>query len=209
MPYSSFSFADIKKLDITVKDQSRLFADVNEVDLSQGFVENLLTDNLPLALAINTEKSRSELIISPVLMELRKLLHKQISLFSGTEFNVDESHNLKGVCDFIISLSAEQFFIDAPIITIVEAKKDNIIDGIPQCIAEMRAAQIFNERQEKPLPVIYGVVTSGSLWKFLRLEGQTLFLDLDEYYIKEIHKIIGILEMMCIGDEAKKSQSIR
>lgn len=197
MIYSNFSFADIKKLNIQIKNKPKLFADVKKIELAPDFVENLLDDCLPLALAINTEKSRSELIITPILLELRKLLNQQISLFSGTEFNVDETQQLKGICDFIISLSPQQFFIDAPIITLVEAKKDNIIEGIPQCIAEMRAAQLFNERQEKPLPIIYGVVTSGSLWKFLWLEKQILFLDKDEYHIKEIHQIIGILKTMC------------
>jgi len=197
MPYSSFCFADIQKLGITIMDKAGLFADIEEINLKSLFVNNLLAENVPLALAINTEKSRSELIIAPVLLELRKLLDKKISLFSGTEFTVDETQNLKGICDFIISLSAEQFFIDAPIITIVEAKKDNIIDGIPQCIAEMRAAQLFNEKQQQPLARIYGIVTSGSLWKFLYLEEQSLYLDLDEYHIKEIAKIMGVLTMMC------------
>ena len=48
-----------------------------------------LAENVPVALDISTEKARSEFIIAPVLMEVRRQLHARISLFSGVEFNVD------------------------------------------------------------------------------------------------------------------------
>jgi len=70
--------------------------------------------------------------------------------------------------DYIISLSKEQFFLDIPIITIVEAKNEKINLGLPQCIAEMKAAQIFNQTKgSKQFKKIFGVVTTGSNWKFL------------------------------------------
>ncbi len=198
MPYSNFSFDKVKEvLELEIEDAQGLFDKVPEHKLSEDFVNELLEDNVPLALAINTEKARSELIITPVLLKIRKIEQKRISLFSGVEFNVDEDHDLKGICDFIISLSKEQLFINAPIITIVEAKRDNIQEGIPQCIAEMKAAQIFNERKHNEIKSVYGVVTTGSLWKFLKLTEKPIAVDLDEYHIKEVQKIIGILHSMC------------
>lgn len=149
MTYSNFSFDQIKQLSIKTEHKVGLFSDIDPIGISEMFYREMLEDIVPLALSNNTEKARSELIISPVLLQLRKLENKKISLFSGIDFNVDEEKGLKGACDFIISLSDQQLFLDAPVIALVEAKKENIIQGIPQCIAEMKAAQIFNERRKK------------------------------------------------------------
>ena len=40
------------------------------------------------------------MIIAPILVELKRLLKDQVSLFSGIEFNVDPEHELTGFCDF-------------------------------------------------------------------------------------------------------------
>jgi hypothetical protein len=100
-----------------------------------------------VALAFSTEKARSEFLIAPILMEARRLRHGAVSLFSGAELNVDASRGLNGFCDFVLSGSATQTELDAPLITIVEAKNENIRAGVPQCAAEMFAAQLFNERR--------------------------------------------------------------
>ncbi len=67
------------------------------------------------------------------------------------------------------------------------------MSGLGQCAAEMIASGIFNEQDGTTLSKIYGVVTSGNIWKFLKLEGNKIYIDLDDYYIKEVSKIIGIL----------------
>ena len=76
---------------------------------------------------------------------------------------------------------------------LVEAKKENINAGLGQCVAEMLAARIFNERSGNEIPAIYGSVTTGSIWKFLKLEGSVINIDLTEYYLKDVNKILGIL----------------
>ncbi|MEM8503637.1 MAG: hypothetical protein AAF716_10855 [Cyanobacteria bacterium P01_D01_bin.1] len=193
MPYSQFSIESIQSdLGVRVQDRSGLFAEVAAIPYSD-FLAQSLKEYSPLAIAIGTEKSRSEFIIAPILFELKKQLANQISLFSGKEFNVEPTKGLSGFCDFLISRSPEQLFIKSPVVTIVEAKNDNILTGIGQCIAEMVAAQIFNERHQNSILVIYGVVTTGSLWKFLRLEGALVQVDLDEYYLNDIGKLLGIL----------------
>lgn len=197
MAYRNFSFDKLKaKFNLNIENKVGLFSKNKEILQLNDYFWATLKDNLSLALAINTAKAKSELLISPILVEIRRLVNQQISLFSGIEFHVDEEHDLQGTCDFIIGLSSEQFFLVAPIITIVEAKQDNLTLGLPQCIAEMKAAQLFNERQGHHIPTIYGIVTTGSLWKFLKLEKLTVSIDLDEYHIKELTKIMGILLTM-------------
>lgn len=196
MSYSDFDIKKVKdELQIKIVEQNGIFSKIEEVDVSD-ILTFVLDDNVPLALAINTEKARSELIISDVLVELRRKFDRKISLFSGVEFNVDKDRGLNGYCDFIISRSPEQLIIDSPVITIVEAKNENIVGGIGQCIAEMVAAKIFNERENDSIEFIYGAVTSGSAWKFLRLENDTVYIDLREYYVENVNKIVGILSAM-------------
>jgi hypothetical protein len=151
--------------------------------------------NTPLALAVNSEKSRSELIIAPLLLELKRNNPSQVSFFSGKEFNVDPARELNGFCDFLISRSPEQSLIQSPVIAVVEAKNENIELGLGQCIAEMVAAQIFNERKGRTMPNIIGAVTTGSTWKFMQLDGKLINLDLQEYFLNQVGQILGILSL--------------
>ena len=100
---------------------------------------------------------------------------------------------LNGTCDFLISQDSELLFIRSPVVTLVEAKKENINSGLGQCAAEMVAAQLFNEQEGNNIRIIYGVVTSGNIWKFMKLEKQVLSIDFIEYYLQNLPKIIGIL----------------
>ncbi len=196
MAYSNFSLTDaIKQFGLTLKDKNDLFADIPEVAYSE-YLNFTLNYNLRIASEINTEKARSEMIITPILLELRRMLDDKISLFSGKEFNVDLEKGLNGACDFLISLSESQIVIMAPVLAIVEAKKEDLIGGLGQCAAEMYAAQLFNEKEGNRVPVIYGLVTSGTVWRFLKLEGNALDIDVVEYYIKDVGKILGIFSSL-------------
>jgi len=196
MSYSDFTVKKTQELfQIELIEETGIFSHSKEIELNPYFVETL-TENIPLALAINTEKARSELIISPVLVELRKIHKKKISLFSGIEFNVDKTKDLTGFCDFILSNSPEQLFLKSPVVTIVEAKNENIMTGLGQCIAEMIAVLIFNEKEGNLITKVYGSVTTGNLWKFINIEQNSIFIDMDDYGIKDVAKILGILSDM-------------
>ncbi|MCI5130188.1 MAG: hypothetical protein D3904_01405 [Candidatus Electrothrix sp. EH2] len=196
MPYSEFTIKQVKEaFDLTIIENKSLFEGVDPVNLDDS-VKKRLDEYVPLALAVNTEKARSEFIIAYLLLELRTDLSSHISLFSGIDFDVDKEQRLNGFCDFIISLSTEQFFLTSPVIAVVEAKNENIIGGIGQCLAEMVAARIFNEREGNIVEHIYGVVTTGSVWKFLKLTDDKAAIDRKEYHIEQAGKIMGILAAM-------------
>lgn len=193
MVYSDFNLEKVKQtFQINTLEATDIFANVPELEYSQ-LLKEILQYNLPIAIASNSEKARSEMIIAPILLELRKQLNDQINLFSGVEFNVDAAQGLNGICDFIITRSPERLIVTAPVIVIVEAKKENIPGGLGQCVAEMLAARIFNERSGNENLPIYGTVTTGSIWQFLKLDGQVIQIDLSEYYLKDVNKILGIL----------------
>jgi hypothetical protein len=92
-----------------------------------------------------------------------------------------------------MSRDPEQLFVKSPVVTIVEAKKEDINSGLGQCVATLIAAQIFNERKGQAIPDLLGTVTTGSAWKFLKLGGKSLSIDLEEYSIRDTSKILGIL----------------
>jgi hypothetical protein len=193
MAYNKFTINQIRKqFDIQVAEASNLFPNVAPVAPNET-LRDLLTRYIPLAEAIGTEKAKSEFIVAPILAELRELRHQQISLFSGLEFNVDEAQGLTGRCDYIISQSPLQFSLTAPILVMVEAKNDNINEGLGQCMAEMIAAQRFNQREGNETKTIYGCVTTGSVWRFLKLEEKQIWIDDKQYFIESLETILGIL----------------
>ena len=199
MAYSDFTLAQVtQQFGLTINDQTNLFATTPDAEASE-LLSDTLSYSLPLALAINSEKARSEFIIAPILVELRKKLNNQISLFSGLDFNVDPQQGLNGTFDFLVSRSPIQSLIAAPVVAIVEAKKENLNVGLGQCIAEMVAARIFNERAKINISIVYGAVTSGTNWRFLKLEGEAVLIDLVEYYISDVAKILGILHSAASG----------
>jgi len=201
MSYSDFTLKKVKEqLKIKVVENRDLFSETNEIEISD-YLSTTLKYNVPLALAVGTEKFRSELIIANILLEVRRILNDKISLFSGINLEVDKQQDLNGFCDFLISKSPEQYYLNAPIITIVEAKNENISGGLGQCIAEMFAAYLFNEKEGLILPNIYGVVTTGNTWKFLKYELNTVYIDVPEYHVTNINKIVGILVNM-VNQEA-------
>ena len=196
MSYEEFNLEQISSnFGLAIEENVELFADIQEVQLDEFFLR-YLHNNIPLAVAISTEKAKSEMIIAPILIELRRMLNNQISLFSGVKFNVDSTRGLNGFCDFLISRSRQQSFIKSPVVAIVEPKNDNIKSGYAQCMAEMIAAKIFNEREGKEFENIFGVVTNGNQWKFLKLNKDTIYIDLNDYYIISSEKIMGILISM-------------
>jgi hypothetical protein len=195
MSYSEFTLESVQTaFDLTIAERANLLNDSPLAESSE-FLNQLLKEFVPLALAMNTEKARSELIIAPILVEVRKKYLDKASLFSGVELNIDRDSGLNGVCDFLLSRSPSQLMLKAPVVVVVEAKKENINGALGQCIAEMWAAKLFNQQHENDMSVIYGAATTGNDWKFLRLSDRLVEIDLTEYQLSNIDKILGILSL--------------
>ncbi len=124
------------------------------------------------------EKAKAERIISPVLMEVAEAFPNKISFFSGEEINVDAAQDLAGPCDFFFALHPPKPFIDAPIISLVEAKNEDMEWGIAQCAGQMYAASVFNQQKGKAMKMIYGCATTGTDWQFMRYEDKVFTIDM-------------------------------
>jgi hypothetical protein len=200
MPYSSFSLLQVQRqFDLKVI-KGVFFADLPTLTPGE-WLTDLLAKSAPFAAAQGSEKARSELIVAPLLFELRELLDRQIGLFSGTDFSIDNESGLNGICDFLLTRSTNELIIEAPAIILIEAKKGELNAGWGQCAAEMIAAQKFNLASGQEIPTIYGSVTTGTQWQFLKLTGRDLTIDVTEYSLNPLDRILGILKWMIDGSD--------
>ncbi|HZS03700.1 MAG TPA: hypothetical protein VFD58_02415 [Blastocatellia bacterium] len=207
MAYGDFKLNKVcQTFSLTTNAITDLFSSVSEVVVGE-FLRTALERIGPLGMSIGTEKARSEFIIAPILAEAQVLSRNRVSLFSGIEFNVVPEKDLKGVCDFIFSRSSNIYEMTAPVLMVVEAKKEDISAGLGQCAAEMVAARFFNEREATGVTTIFGAVTSGSEWRFLKLESDVIFVDKSLYYLAQVDKILGILLHILQDDQASQARA--
>jgi hypothetical protein len=186
----SFALTEVRNRD--------LFLDVKPIEPGE-FLRKWLDTFAPVALGVNSEKARSEYIITPMLGEVKLRVGDSVNVLPGVTFDVDKGQGLAGFCDFLIARSPEIYYVQGPILAVVEAKKEDLVAGLGQCVAEMVAIRLFNDREGTPIPAVFGCVTSGNIWRFLKLEGSNLFIDLPEYYLRNAGKILGILESIARG----------
>ncbi len=199
MAFSDFDLKTaIQTFSLTENRDSDLFAQVEPLEPSE-FLRVWLDTFAAVALGVNSEKARSEFIIAPMLAETKLRVGTSVNVLPGVTFEVDKQQGLSGFCDFLIARSPEIYYIQGPIIAVVEAKKEDLIAGLGQCVAEMVAIQLFNQREGTPTSAVFGCVTSGNLWRFLKLEGKTVFFDRREYYLSDVGKILGVLISMMRG----------
>lgn len=194
MSYNKFTLEKtVRDFELTVQMWQLSLREIIPVKASEVLI-TYLAENHDWATAQLSEKARSELIVTPVLAEVRKISNKQISIFSGKKFDIDIKKGLTGVCDFLLSRSPDIFILREPIVAVVEAKRGILEEGWGQCAAEMIAARIFNYNNKSEIKTIYGVVTSGLSWQFLKLEGDKLFIQDSEIKIDELEVILGVFK---------------
>lgn len=193
MAFRDFTFPRVEQdLGLHLRDAD-LFSSAPECPIRESIAE-IVREGVQLALANSTEKAKSEFIIAPVLLELRRLAGGKIALFSGVEWDMEPSRGLNGYCDFILTKGGSEHILRAPFVAVVEAKNDLIRTGLGQCIAATYAARISNERTHERSGPVFGVVSTGAAWKFLRMDGDEVLLDRDEHFIDNLPKIMGILK---------------
>lgn len=193
MAYSDFSLRKVKKAFNLQEQRSLLFDDVDPLSISP-WLQQSLEIGLDLATSSASEKARSEFIVVPILFELRQKNHNNFAIYSGETLDVDEKRGLKGECDFILTKGEVLHGLQAPIFTLVEAKKNDIGGGLGQCVAQMVGAKLFNEQENTPLDYIFGAVTTGTEWQFLRLGQDIISIEKKIYPIENIGKILGFLQ---------------
>lgn len=191
MAYSDFTLSALEEKFGITKVINPLFKELISQEPSE-LLKSILEDMTLFSLT--SEKAKSEAVIFPILAELKRKNKDKISIFSGDNLDVDFSQGLNGECDFVISNKPNLFDIDSPIITVIEAKRDNFTKGIPQCIAQMLGSKMFNEKKNRQVTNIYGCVTNADEWHFLRLKDTTVTIDTKKYYLDNVPEILGVFQ---------------
>lgn len=193
MAYGEFDLRTVEpRFGLTTDGTSDLFGQVPALPVPP-LLRQLLDEWTADALAVNTEKSRSESTIAPIFEAAAKLAPPPVQVFSGTSFDVDRERGLTGTCNFALTWSPQRSFIRSPVVCVAEAERDNVTGGYGQCAPGVVAARNVNERDGGEPRPIYGVATSGTIWKFLLLDGDTLRTDVPEHYLPDVAKIVGVL----------------
>ncbi len=194
----AMAFADfdlktaVQRFQLSENRKTDLFNGVEPIEPSDH-LRGWLAEFAPVALGVNTERARREYIIAPILAEVKRRSQVEINVLPGVLLSVDPAQGLTGYGDYLVTRSAEFYYVQAPLAAVVAAKREDLIAGLGQCVAEMVAIRLFNERKGTPIPAVYGCITSGNNWRFLKLKENDLFIDLPEYYLDDVVKLLGIL----------------
>ena len=200
MAYSDFTLdSAVRLLDVSFA-ETKLFP-----NLKPASVPSWLPDSLQRgrALSLVSEKSRSEFIVAPILLAARELANDRFMVLSGQRLDVDAKRGLTGECDFILAITHSALLLRSPILALVEAKKHDIEAGLGQCIAQMIAARTFNENEGRKPAAVFGCVTTGEDWQFLKLVDSTVELDGRRLYLASVAEILGTILAIVEETEAK------
>lgn len=202
MAYSDFSARDlIQRFGVRFK-AANLFADAPPIEPSQWLVEALERGQ---ALGFNSEKSRSERLVTPILLELSQLNPHTFTIYSGMNLDVDEVAGLKGECDFIFSYSRIQDFVTAPVFCITEAKKQDLEQGTIQASAQLLGASRMNEAEGQPIDTLYGCSTTGIEWRFIQYHRNEISIDERRYLLTDLPEVLGVMQTIVgRGKQARK-----
>jgi hypothetical protein len=188
MPYTDFDLATAEtRLGVSVR-PADLFPKLEPVTVP-GWLHDQLARGQELALL--TEKARSEMLIVPILLAAREIAERSFAIFSGQRLDVDPTRGLSGECDFILSQQDAVPVLRAPVMIVLEAKRGDIEGGVGQCVAQMVGARTFNERAGHPARV-FGCVTTGEDWQFLRLDDSAATYDTTRRYINDLGRLLAV-----------------
>ncbi len=202
MAYSDFTALELKRRFGIQFLAKPMFLDLAPLEPTPWLLDTLRRGQ---ELGFGSEKSRSERLVTPVLLELSDRNHHAFSIYSGLNLDVDPEQGLRGECDFIFSFSRIQDFVTAPIFCITEAKRQDLEQGTVQCAAQLIAARRFNELEGNHPQVLYGCSTTGIEWRFLKYENNEIIIDEQRYFLTQLPALLGALQAVISAAQATSS----
>jgi hypothetical protein len=188
MGYSNFRKIQTvtKKFGLSAK-REELFPTVPLCEPSSWLAETLKKSRL---VPLTNEKTKAERIVSPMLVEIAEFYQQSITLFSGENLEVNPINDLSGECDFFFTVVPRSLYLESPIVSLVESKDEDMEWGTAQCAAQLYGTKLFNEKESKDIPVLYGCATDGVEWQFLRFENNVFYVDNKVY--THVPEVLGV-----------------
>lgn len=205
MSFSDFKTIDQvqRQYDVALQQQSIIQA--QPMSPSPAFAENLQFDIQNID--VRDEAARREVIIYPLLREIFRRYADNLSLFSHRPLAIDdavENNILSGVPDYLVSSRSPlgRTVMGKPLLIVVEAKRDDFSLGWAQCLAEMIAAQKYNESDKIS---VYGIVTNGDAWEFGKLTQKLFMREPGVFPLRDLNELLGAVEFVFREAEAVAS----
>lgn len=193
MAYSKFTLQGILEAFDLTEIHEKSIGKITKYEPSPWLTQTL---QYSMRVAYVSEKSRSEAIIMPILLELQNINNNSFSIYSGANLDADKKLSLNGECDFVLSKSVQSVEINAPIFCMTEAKDGVIPKSWGQCVAQMVGARIYNKKHNKHYEIIYGCVTNGDNWQFIKLHENTVIIYESMIYLNDLPGILGAFQFI-------------
>ena len=193
MAYGDF---DLRKVTtdfgLVCEQDTDLFADAAPVPPSDE-LRKWLDRFAALALGLGSDLARAAYLLGPIFGEVMRRASSPVLVFPGITLDVDKNRGLTGTCDYLMTRARELYYLRGPLFVATAARRDDPGGGLGPCAAQMVAVRMFNDKDKTPLDAVYGCVTSGNNWRFLKLDGDTLTIDKTEYHIQNVAAVLGVL----------------
>ncbi len=163
---------------------------VKRVEPSEKLKMDLEDANI---ITLSTEKAVSERLVAPILAEIGKR-NDFIQIFSGEIIVGDKKQGLNGEIDFIFSRTPWTLKPKNPLLCVTESKLGLVDKGVDQAAAQMLGVRYFNQKHDYKDIAVHGVVTDGKSWRFLKLDGNNLFVDRTDYSTTDLSLLLGVLQ---------------
>jgi hypothetical protein len=184
--FSGFSKEEAFKL-LGLKDLTPWRIEANPIGPSEFFQMHLqrLQRNFDLE---GYEESKKLLIDAICDEAIDPLTH--LKIWKGAKL---ESDVATGFVDYLVA--ERQRYLSAPMLCIIEAKKDDFEQGLAQCLVEMYACQWNNRKINRSLDVL-GIISNGSSWRFYRLIESGEVFESAAYSIGDMELLLGRLRFV-------------
>jgi hypothetical protein len=137
-----------------------------------------------------SETFTREAIIYPALRDVWRPYRDALTLLSGEPLDYDD--NLRGELDYMVCRRSPRgpLVPDRPVLLVGEAKREDSTRGWNQALGGMIAARMIDPT---PGRVFYGLVTTGSVWRFGKLDGPTFTEDPRPFGLDDLDRLAGAL----------------
>ena len=118
-----------------------------------------------------------------------------LSVIIKTSRRFRYNDKLSGTPDYLIATRSAlgKTVLEAPLVMVAEAKKNDFEQGWGQCLAELVAAQKINGDAGF---AVQGIVTDGKLWEFGKLAGNTFVKNIEGFTVDHLGKLFGALNFV-------------
>lgn len=181
--FSSFTYTEAFK-HLNIKEINSWRFEIEPSEPSAFFNEHL--KRIGTAFDLHSCEESKKLLIDAVCEEvLQGFSH--LKIWKGALLADEQT---TGYVDYLVA--ERKAYLEAPLLCIVEAKKDDFEQGLAQCLVEMKACQRNNQKRDL-LTDVSGIVTNGDSWQFYRLQVDGQVYGTGTYSRGTIAELLGCL----------------